>query len=696
MARKAKNVLTDWKTDIENGSFTLFSPYNTSGETIKGASAVVSALLNIVLRKYPLSFDNANLTENFFAIKHLNFSVKLGIAESTKGVITKAIETLLQGAWKVPKYWTVSPQLPISQLKVKVDELIKTALEGTEGRIAISDIFNSLMNEGFTPCNLYSYLTGFLLRDYIDGYQYSDGNSGDKLMEDKLAELITEYVTHLNVPSRYSNKYITKMSKEQGAFINLMANVFHLPSMPIDKLARGVRGKLKELGLPLWCFNKSALSELSGFIDNLSAMASTNNESDHLVKIASTIGAMSLNLPTASNELSSLLTVENINNAIMGFLVTFENGELLAISKEINVESVLSDVRKQLGSGEGLWLWDQETGEEELHKLLIDYKIVRESNLISNAKSTSLKECIATWQEKAKSLRIPYEALSPAVPDLKTFLKNLHEIAITGTLAYDKRNQFLTELTDRANAIKDLFSDKIIIFKNIYSFHLGSLTEAEVDKIYSSLSINSFSSDKLEFERHVSDASKKAKADNEKHALQALWEEKTSSKNPREWSAKTRTPLISLFPSDLRDDAKRAFDAINRNNSEDSEVKFSMEFIARNNEIIESLRDQDKIDDAFLNDIIGRFGVMLPDPDEVRVYLDKTVSTHPYDWQGNTAVKNAIEKFAQARYSQGGSIQALKKIDKMDSEKAKKYLKQLIVNNINVGIEIISDGGNDA
>jgi DNA-binding GntR family transcriptional regulator len=42
------------------------------------------------------------------------------------------------------------------------------------------------------------------------------------------------------------------------------------------------------------------------------------------------------------------------------------------------------------------------------------------------------------------------------------------------------------------------------------------------------------------------------------------------------------------------------------------------------------------------------------------------------------------------------SDKVLDKIEKMDADKAKEYLKRLIKENMNVGIEIISEGGSEA
>ena len=206
MSRKAKSILEDWKMDVTNGSFTVYSVFAKTGEPYGSASSALTALSNTVIRKYPLSFDNAKVSDNFFLVSGLQSGAKYGITQTCGGVFQQAsVVPMMQGAWQVADYWKTSPTLPLSKLKLKVDELIKSAFESEERRIAIGDIFDALMEQGFMPCNLYALLTGFLLKEYsADTYRYSDGETGDKMSVDKLAEIVGEYIKHKNTPiARY-------------------------------------------------------------------------------------------------------------------------------------------------------------------------------------------------------------------------------------------------------------------------------------------------------------------------------------------------------------------------------------------------------------------------------------------------------------------------------------------------------------
>lgn len=683
MSRKAKAILEDWRTDVANGSFTVYSAYSKTGDPYGSASSALIALSNTVIRKYPLSFDNANTTEVMWSSSSLLKSVTCGIKEIYGNPVPVSALDLLK-------------QEPLKKLKKKIDDLIKTTFE-RDGRIAIGDVFDELMEHGFMPCNLYALLTGFLLKEYAtDTYRYSDGETGDKMSIEKLAEIVGEYIKHKNTPIlRYKEKFIEVMTKEQMAFMEFTKVVFGIPdNISVEQAAVRIRSKLKEIGYPIWCFKEIDTYGLEDFIDKLAILANPNNGGDNVTKIAATIGRMSLQTPTAAGNLATLLAKENGNGvkAMKEFLSCFENGDVLTLATEINAQDVLLDVKRQVGSGEALWLWDQETGEDEIRKLITDYKIVAASNHI-NTKTTSLSACLQEWREKVKFIKIPFLALVTEVPALKMFLQILRDIVANGELPYDKRETFLGELENNINVFTDFFTSKTDVFKSVYSFHLTGFSDSEINVLYSKLPMNMFSAEKSECEKNVAALAEKIRGDQEKYKLHQLWEQNTFSRSPKEWSYNNRTPVLALVPANLQSDARRVFDAINRNNPEDTDVKFALEFLQTKAAFLSDLSDKAKVDRAFMRDIIGRFIAVLPDVDKVRSHLEAVVPSEHYEWYGNPTILREVEKFAQARYNQGGSEKVLERIENMDAQKAKEYLKRLIKDNMNVGIEIMSEEG---
>lgn len=694
MSRKAKAVLEDWKMDVANGTFTLYSRFAKIGEPYGNVSSLLTALSNAVIRKHPLSFDNARISEQMFAVTGLPSGAKHGILQTCGGVFQKSfIQPLMQEVWQIEgEYWKSAPTLPISKLKREVNTLIDNAF-ALEGRISIGDIFDLLMDLGFMPCNLYSYLTGFLLKEYsAEAYRYSDGETGDKMSAEKLAEIIGEYIKHKDTPiSRYKDKYIEVMTKEQMAFVEFAKVVFDIPdNMSIDQIAIRIRSKLKEYGYPIWCFKEIDTNGLDGFIDKLASLANPYNGGESTSKTAAKIGKMSLEMPTAAENLAELFTKDNAKRAMEEFLRYFKNGEILRLGAEIGAPDVLLDVKHQVGSGEALWLWDRETGESEILKLLMDYRIVAVSYQL-NIRASSFSDCIREWREKTKSIRIPYPALVAEVPTLKIFFQALRDIAVSGDLPYDKRSNFLNELMTNATGFIDFDTSKTDVFGKIYSYHLSGFSANETRTVYSKLPVNAFTTEASECERNVAEIAEKIRSEREKYKLHQLWEEKTDSKTPRKWSSINRTPILTLVPTSLQSDARRVFSIINRTNPEDNDVTFALEFLQTKAVFLPDLSNKSKIDAAFMRDITGKYVALLPDVNEVRSHLESLIPSDHYDWYGNPVIIREVERFARARYNQGGSDKVLEKISKMDDRRAKEYLKRLIKDNMHVGIEIILD-----
>ncbi len=696
ISRKAGSILENWKTDIANGTFIFYSPFVKTGESYDNASSVLNALSNTVIRKYPLSFDNAKVSENFFLMSGLQSGAKFGMNQTCGSVFqANSVLPLMQGCWQIQDYWLENSSLPIARLKVEVDGLIKSAFERDERRIAIGEIFDALMEKGFMPCNLYAFLTGFLLKEYaVETYRYSDGETGDKMSVDKMAEIIAEYIKHKNTPiPHYREKFIALLSKEQIAFIEFAKVVFGISdNNSVERTAINIRSKMKDLGYPIWCFKEIDQNGLDDFIDKLASIANSTHTGESVAKIAVAIGRLLLQRPTAAANLAALFTKENAEKAMFEFLKGFEYGEILKVANEINAENVIQDVKRQVGSGEALWLWDQETGEEELRKLLTDYKIIAESNQL-NPKTSSLKECFLEWKEQLKSIRIPYKVLIKQIPSLKEFFVFLRDIFTTIDLTYSNKMIFLNEIMIKKDEIVNLFSTKKDVFRKQYSYYLDDFSEEDVNLLYSKLPIESYIKENADFEKYVDEEAKKIREEKEKYKLHQLWTGLTSSSTPRDWSTRNRTPILSLVPISLHGEAKRAFGAINRSNPDETEVKFALDFLNKA-AFLSEINDKRKIDEAFIRDIVDRFFVVLPDADEVRSRIESVTTINPFDWYGDPNVRLEVEKFAQARYNLRGCHEAFERIEKMDAEKAKEYLKRLIKDNMNVGIEILNDGGN--
>ncbi len=112
-------------------------------------------------------------------------------------------------------------------------------------------------------------------------------------------------------------------------------------------------------------------------------------------------------------------------------------------------------------------------------------------------------------------------------------------------------------------------------------------------------------------------------------------------------------------------------------------MKFAWKFLQNKATFLADLNDKGK-SILRLSVTLSSASCCITNADEVRSRLEAVVTTLPYDWYGDPVVQREVEKFAQARYNQGGSDKVLDKIEKMDADKSKEYLKRLIKENMNV------------
>lgn len=147
-------------------------------------------------------------------------------------------------------------------------------------------------------------------------------------------------------------------------------------------------------------------------------------------------------------------------------------------------------------------------------------------------------------------------------------------------------------------------------------------------------------------------------------------------------------PILCLISDTDLAKAKAAFGTVNRSNPETSAIDKANEFFA-NAKFFEMLSDQDALDKAFREGVIKSYSVMLPDIQEVKSYLDSHVTADPYDWYGLPEVDKKIKQLAEAKYNHDGYKLALGRIKEMDENEIWTYLKDLIKDNMVVGMEII-------
>lgn len=709
----AKDVLKKWRDRIIAGEFTIYYSESADGERFANIDAVYLELSQINIKKYKLGIEQYKVIDNMFAANSLKSGVECGAKEEVTGTFRSSnpatrLENALNGAWNVLRYWEKQENktLLISKIKAAVEDEITKAF-AYDGKVSIARIYGMLQEEpyGFMPCNLTAFVLGFLLKEYAnDAYRWSDGQVSDNMSILKLKEMIDEIIKLQMTPNpRYKDKYIVTMTNEEKAFSATTAYAFNIPEnqcASIEQTRVRIRTKMKELAFPIWCL-KGILNEaewatpilvLEDLINAYSGVANNNNLGGQMteVDIALKIGKLCLEYPTATDDLQKLVTKDNCLKGMKAFIDNLDDGILVTLADEISDNGeYINVVKKKFDADAANWVWNVETAEHKIREVIIEYRIIAESNKI-NSKANTFVEMINEWCDKMNFIKVSYEAVKNYVDDVKPLLEILVTIKKSNMLQDSQKENFLVLIQTKQQMFRDFYCNQISSFKESCSFYIEGLSDEEIDGIFHLIPNGMFTKEKSEYFQLVEAKVTEYKKNQGKTKLRNLWKQNTGTVTPREWSTRYKTPILCMIHDEDISNAKAAFGAINSNNPESSDIHKALEYL-ESATIFENLNDHAKRDKCFMDIIVKGYSVLLPNVEEVRDYLSGRVAAEPYDWFASPEVEKKIKAFAEAKYNQGGSDQALQVIESMDASMLKQYLKRLIKDNMIVGMEIIKD-----
>jgi hypothetical protein len=696
MLRKGKMVAGSWGNRIYNGQIIIYSKSKPEGERYNNWQQALVGLRNLVKAKYPQVLEyTPGLSEVTLQSGSKQQWVEAGIVEKSGGQ-TASAEKIVNAARKDEKYWVSDPYSTLGILKNALDKKIKDELDANS-KIAIKDILQFLCDEfGFVPSNLYSFITGFLLKEYAnETYRLSDDANNEKMSVDKMKEIVDEGFKQFYAPSsRYRDKFIRIMSHEEQLFCGLMSDVFDIPENlcgSVEDAVKRVRIKAKSFGLPFWVLKEKAsgieVDFITEFVKLLNPEEGTNTST-----VSGNIGKLVESDEALVSKLKALIITENFDSAMISYLTIFEDGKLLELAKEIRVphDKVVSDIKRHFGDEtEGLWLWNKETGEGQIRKVIREYEFIKKSNELLVKDNQSINSALLAWQEKLKFIKISHE-VAKENPKFVSFIPMMYNVAKGSGDNIVK--EFYDILVKHGDDIVGFLRSDREIFSKACAFQLQGLSEPEIAEIYKSIPNNCFVINKQDYLLKIDQLVNDYKSNLAKIQLRELWKEKTGTDYPYQWASFYKTPLLACVPTDKWSDYKRAFSAINLKNPEDSEVKFALEFLTAN-PIWDDITNQEKIDRAFVKAILDRYKAVLTDLDEVRKYLNEHTQVSPYDWSGHLEISRLIKELAQSKYSKEPFERVMRRIDSMEGDRLKEYLKRLVKNNMAVGIEILEDGG---
>lgn len=711
----AKDVLKKWRKKVKAGEFVIFSNDKPEGERAATIEELYGYLSAIDRKHYREGLEtHGSVNDTMWQSTSLALGVQCGAEQKTSGQFrsgneqTKLENYIGKEAWNVPEYWKSSPYLPISKIKIDVDEIIQNAFASRD-RISIAEIYDSLQDKngkyGFMPCNLTAFVMGFVLKEYTDGtYNYSDGINTDVLTVPKLKDMVSEIIKNQLTPiSRYKDKYIVTTTAEEKAFNEASSKIFDIPinlCNTVEQTRERIRHKMKDLSFPIWVLKyvlddsglRSSAETVSKLIDYYSGIANNNNfgasktDSD----IAIDIGKLCLDHQGVVEDLAALVTKDKCTDGMKTYLNQYETGILPQLADEVgDGGQFINRLKKKFDADAANWVWNVDTANQKIDEVILEYKIVVESNKVL-PKNISFDATIREWIDKCSMIKISYLYAKNYWEDLSELMEMLYDIKKSGVLLDSKREKFLEQISANGVAFNRFYIDQAPLFRKACAFIVSRFTDEEVREIYKLLPNNLFTSEKSDYQNAVQIAVDKYISEQSATKLREIWNEKTGTDTPRQWSKKYKTPVLCMVPDAELTEARSAFRTLNSKQPDAASIDKAIEYLERA-DFFDRLSSQEERDKAFREKIVKSYIIMLTDLDEVRDHLIRTIGSEPYDWYATPQVDNELREMAEFKYNETGCNKALEKIEDMDVAEVKEYLKRLIKDNMIVGMEIIKE-----
>lgn len=707
--KQAAKCLNDWKEKIAGGAFMLYSAEYPSGKRLANITALQDEFSLINHQKYYYGLESYDVKRDLFVGSALAQGAECGATQTLKQTFKEPkLETALSGAWGVEKYWEdpAKRSLTIVQIKIKVEELIKKEFDSPSGRVCVADIYGELEQApfGFRATNLAAFVMGFVLKEYVTAdYFWSNGSTSESMSVDKMKMAIANAMKQTVSPDKkYKPEYIVAMSAEQRAFLKCTSEAFRIPMTQcgsIESARDQVRISMKKLSFPIWSIKsiletvetRTPAAIIASVIDDYCGIANTANSSKTSESdLADAIGRLVLQNTSLTEDLSHLLTNDMCRRGMLAYIDAYQGGALKTLATQIgDGGAYLDQVKQKFNADAANWVWNTETANDKINDVILDYRIIAES-----AKSIpaccSIRDVISGWNSRTNNIKIAFDALKKAAGDLTPFLEELHRMKQTNTLADQNKEKFYSLLVSQRESFDKFYNDQIPYFRTVAEIFIDGMDTDDILKLYQDIPAGQFTKSSTEYMTYIENAVKVFLQNQAKKRLKDLWVEKTGTKDPRDWSARYDTPILCMLDDEERPEAKEIFTIMLENSPSEMSINRAIAYLNRVT-YFDKLSNSELRDKCFMNRVVGDYALMLDDAQAIREYLVAHVTVRQYDWMDNSTVQNQIRMLAEKKYKTGGSEKVWAVVEKMDATELRRYLRDLISDNVKVGIEILKN-----
>lgn len=705
--KNAKEALRRWRIQIKNSCPKVFTSQNPTGNLCNNDNEIYSILKEMDRYYFEFAVETyVNVIDNMYASNNLGLGAECGITGDIKGTFKSnnentKLDKQFSDVWNLERYWEIKPGALMSKFKIAVENLIKKKLDEST-RVSIREIYDVLAYEpfGFMPSNLSAFILGYVLREYSnDTYNWTDDLTTVPMTVDKMKEMISGIIKQQQNPSpKYKDNYIVAMSPEQRQFNKSTSYVFSIDESScssVENTRSRVRSQMTAYKFPIWVlkyhdFNTSNSKEVVSHLIDLYVDLANNSETGRTeTDIALEIGSLFLENKGLDKDLKNVLTNDNCRSGMQKYLEHYNGGKLIELANKLNDSgSYITEISGKFSEASN-WVWNKKTVDEKIDETITEYEIVVESNKYL-PKTSSYSDCLKEWNKKTQSFKVSFNSIKGEVGSLSNMLSTIYQIKKNGYIYDSEKSNFLNDLKEREEEFKNFCDTQLEKLKEIGKYYFTDLDDKDIQDIANKSIYDVYTLEHSEFIRKVEESVNSYKANMAKYKLLSLWKENTASENPYDWSEKNSMPILCMVPAQDQEKARRVFAILSSSSPDSSSIDEAMNYLDASS-LFNDLKDSLKRENNFKKCLLKNHSSLIDNIDEIKQKLRKEYPhISPYNWLGSTVIDDYIENFAYQKYIHGGSEIVDNIIDSMSPEDLKVYLKKLVQNNMNVGIEIIN------
>ena len=686
---KADDIVKGWLEIVRTSQIRAF--FGGEQEELPGCQTVPAYIVSLIEKVYPDGPEQINTTSTLYVNPWGKAGAEIGLQISTslQRPYRDVVEELdRKGLWADGDFGRHSGH-PVAKMKMKIDTMFKDC-----NSVNIHDLWLAMQKPpyGLMPSPMGILLFSFLLKDYANGYYYSDGINSLALNPHKLASLITDVLKGVGMFETYT---IRKMSAEAEEFCRLVRDAFGLtPEQAAypEEARKNLISLMIGLGYPLWAINYcqetyqyADIEDKKKAVKILTSILVYDRDEPSDAEMGEIVDIVS----PVKDGISRCLNRNSLKEGMERFC-NQQAPEMKTLAEKLglDMEALMSHLRSWLN--EDVNMWHEDRVREILPIVVMELDLVHAMNVLCGTRKRDLNSIRDYFRNHWFSGKLPLlyyrEGQSGQVASLIDYIYEL----VYGSNRVPKENK-----AEAIRTLKGILSAALKANAQVTRVLVKKITGQEIsldeaDALYQSLpDLSREESDKIKqtILKHLSQQARQKKIT----ALQSKWEQLTGTKSPSDWSNRMRTPIQWVLQGREYDLFFERYGRLRQ--LSEREIDEVISYLNDHLPELDAIKDEGHVRQCFIQVAAGDYASLIKRSNAEQVvqdYIYRSIKGDVHGWPRRlNEINQQIKKWVQNNYHSSTYPKLIKVIDNMAPKDMKSFIKELVSRDALVGVRLL-------